>query len=110
MISSRPSQAWGKNAHLTQTFLQRNGFFRTKARANAASEAGVLITFGHSIVIDLNSLGGASLDTDPAACAGCLINHGHVVGRINEGKCALPPETQGIAAVLTAVTDARFRP
>ena len=109
MISSRPSQAWWKNAHLTQTFSQRNGFFCTEARANAASEAGIFITFSYSIVIDLNGLGGASLHADPAACAGCLINHGQVVGRINEGEYALPPETQGIAAVLTAVTDTRFR-
>jgi hypothetical protein len=51
-------------------------------------------------------------DTIPAGAAsgaGIGVDHGQVVGGVDHRQAAVPPEPQGVAAILAAVADAGFR-
>jgi hypothetical protein len=91
-----------------QPFLQRNGFFRAKVRADPAAQAGVFISLSHVLCIKHNGIGGTPFNAGPAAGAGLLIDQRKMVGGVDHRQGAAAPQLQCITAILSAVADAGF--
>ena len=77
--------------------------------ADPAAKAGVFIPLCQPSFIQDNGVGGAPLHTCAAAGAGFGVDHGQVVGGIDQGQGTVSPEVERITAIFAAVTDAGFR-